>query len=154
MDSEAVAMMVTLPVVFGVFGWSFKALLNFLQQRRLWKHLFDLQNKVLDKYGSSPEALQYLESDVGKVLLERASTEPQNPRAKVLGAVQMGTVLSALSIGFLVTRNLVPEGVEGFTVVGVLGLCLGLGYLLSAIVAYYLSKSWGVFNGSNSSSNS
>ena len=35
-----------------------------------------------------------------------------------------------------------------------IGLCLGLGYLISAVVAYYLSKSWGLFNGSSSSSDS
>ena len=150
MDSE----LVIVPVVFGVLAYIFKLFLNFLQQRRLWKHLFDLQNKVLDKYGSTPEALQYLESDAGKRLLESASTQPTSPRAKVLGAVQMGIVLSAISIGFLVTRSLVPEGFEGFTVIGALGLCLGLGYLISAVVAYYLSKSWGVFNGSNSPSDS
>lgn len=148
MDSE----LVIVPVVFGVMAYIFKLFLNFLQQRRLWKHLFDLQNKVLDKYGSSPEALQYLESDAGKSLLESASVQPASPRAKVLGAVQMGIVLSAVSVGFLVVRTLMPKGYEGFTAIGTLGLCLGLGYLISALVAYYLSKSWGVFNGSNTPS--
>ena len=40
-----------------------------------------------------------------------------------------GRCLSLLAIGFLLLRGMLAETFEGFTVVGVLGLCLGIGFL-------------------------
>ena len=37
---------------------------------------------------------------------------------------------------------------EGFSVIGVLGISLGLGFLASSAAAYVFSKKWGLINGS------
>jgi hypothetical protein len=148
---EAVSMMVTLPVVFGVMGWGFKILLDFLRQRRMATMMFDLQNKVIDKFGTAPEALQYLESEAGRRLLETASTGPTHPRMRVLASIQIGIVLAAVAVGFLLVRGVMPEAAQGFTIIGVLGTCVGAGFLVSGAVAYWLSKSWGLINGGSGS---
>ena len=49
--SEAMVMLITMPTFFGVTFWSFKILLDFFRQRRNTKLFFELQNKVLDKFG-------------------------------------------------------------------------------------------------------
>jgi len=146
-NTEAMAMIVVMPVFFGACVWMFKALLEFLRQQRLSKMLFEVQSKVLDKFGNSPEVLEYLQSDAGRQYLDMAMTEKANPRNRILGAVQIGVVLSALAAGMLLVRGLVPDGAVVFSVAGVLGLCLGIGFLVSAGASYYLSKSWGLFNG-------
>ncbi|RLE21609.1 MAG: hypothetical protein DRJ65_15715 [Acidobacteria bacterium] len=148
---EAVSMMVTLPVVFGVMGWGFKILLDFFRQRRMATMMFDLQNKVIDKFGTAPEALQYLESEAGRRLLETASTGPTHPRMRVLASIQIGVVLAAVAVGFLLVRGVMPEAAQGFTIIGVLGACVGAGFLVSGAVAYWLSKSWGLINGGSGS---
>ena len=144
---EAVSMMVTLPVVFGVMGWSFKTLLDFFRRRRMSTMMFELQNKVIDKFGTAPEALQYLESEAGRRLLETASTGPTHPRMRVLASIQIGVILVAVAVGFILVRGVMPEAAQGFTIVGVLGACVGAGFLLSGVVAYWLSKRWGLING-------
>ena len=149
---EAVAMMVTLPVFFGGTAWMFKTLLDFFRQRRMATMMFELQNKVIDKFGTAPEALHYLESEAGRRLLETASTGPTHPRMRVLSSVQMGVVLCAIGVGFFLVRGVMPEAVQGFTIVGVLGACVGGGFLLSGAVAYWLSKTWGLINGGAESS--
>jgi hypothetical protein len=103
---------------------------------------------VLDRIGNSPEALEYLKSDAGENLFVLASQERTNPYTRILNALQAGAVLSLLSVGFLFLRGMIPDGTEAFTVVGVLGLCLGLGFLASSGVAYVFSKNWGLINGS------
>ncbi|MCK5376889.1 MAG: hypothetical protein KAJ97_07400, partial [Acidobacteria bacterium] len=74
------------------------------------------------------------------------SAERANPFNRILSALQAGTVLSLLSVGFLFLRGMIPEGAQAFSVVGVLGLCLGLGFLASSAAAYLFSKSWGLLD--------
>jgi hypothetical protein len=152
MDSanfEAMMMIIIMPTMFVIMGWAFKALLNFIQQRQLTKLHFALQDKLLDKLGTSPEALEYLHSDAGEKLFALASAERANPYNRILTALQAGAVIGLLGIGFIFLRGQVTqEGAEAFTVIGALGLCLGLGFLASSAAAYFFSKNWGLINGS------
>lgn len=146
-QTEALMMIIVMPAMFGGMAWAFKTLLNYLQQRRLSKMTFEMQNKVIDKFGTAPEALQYLESKAGARLLETAAAGPTNPRMRILFSVQSGVILAALGVGFLLVRGVMPEGADAFSMVGILALCLGVGFLVSAVIAHYLSKSWGLING-------
>ena len=149
MDSEAMMMIIVLPTVFNIMGWAFKTLLNHVHNQRLVKLHYALQDKLLEKLGSSPEALEYLHSDAGEKMFALATKERTNPYGRILTALQAGAVISLLGVGFIVLRNMVPhEGAEAFIVVGVLGLCLGLGFLASSAAAYVFSKQWGLINGS------
>ncbi len=60
---EAVSMMLVMPIFFGTMAWGFKTLLDYLRQRRTATMLFERQNKVVDQFGTAPEALHYLESE-------------------------------------------------------------------------------------------
>jgi hypothetical protein len=149
MDSEALSVMITLPTVFAIMGWSFKTLLNHLHNQRQVQLHYALQDKLLEKLASSPEAIEYLRSDAGEKMFTLATKERTNPYARILSALQVGAVISLLGIGFIFLRNQVPvEGAEAFMIIGVLALCLGLGFLASAAAAYFFSKQWGLFNGS------
>jgi len=145
-QSEAMMMIIVMPTMFIIMGWAFKTLLNFIQQRQLTKLHFALQDKLLEKLGSSPEALEYLHSDAGEKLFALVSAERVNPFNRILTALQAGAVLGLLSVGFLFLRGMVRDGSEAFTVVGVLGLCLGLGFIISSAAAYLFSKRWGLLD--------
>ena len=148
MDSEAVTMIIVMPIFFTAMAWAFKTALTFLHQQRLVKLHYALQDKLLEKLGNSPEAIEYLHSDVGDKIFSLATRERTNPYGRILTAMQAGAVISLLGVGFLFLRNmLTQEGTEAFTVVGVLGLCLGLGFLASSAAAYVFSKQWGLING-------
>ena len=149
MESEAMMMVIILPTMFTIVGWGFKTFLNHLHNQRLVKLHYALQDKLLEKLGSSPEAIEYLHSDAGEKMFALATKERTNPYTRILTALQSGAVISLLGIGFIFLRNQVPsEGAEAFMVVGVLGLCLGLGFLASAAAAFFFSKQWGLINGS------
>ena len=99
---EELMMMIVMPTMFVVTGWAFKTILNFIQQRQLTKLHYALQDKLLDKLGSSPEAVQYLHSDAGEKMFALATKERTNPYARILSALQAGAVLSLLGLGFIV----------------------------------------------------
>jgi len=149
MDDETVMMIIVMPTMLSIFGWAFKTALDFLHKQRLVKLHYALQDKLLEKLGSSPEAIEYLHSDAGEKMFALATKERTNPYGRILTALQAGAVISLLGVGFIVLRNMIPqEGAEAFIVVGVLGLCLGLGFLASSAAAYVFSKQWGLINGS------
>lgn len=148
MNEETLAMIIILPTFTVVAAWAFKTVLNFFHNQRLVKLHYSLQDKLLEKLGSSPDAIEYLHSDAGEKMFALATKERTNPYARILTALQTGAVIGLLGIGFIVIPNLVPhEGSEGFTVVGVLALCLGLGFLTSSAAAFVFSKKWGLING-------
>lgn len=152
MQSEELAMMIVMPAFFVSMGWAFKTALQFLHRQRLVKLHYALQDKLLDKLGSSPEAAEYLRGDAGAKMFALSTQERTNPYARILTALQSGAVISLLGVGFIFLRNQVPsEGAEAFMVIGVLGLCLGLGFLASSAAAYFFSKQWGLINGSDES---
>ena len=62
----------------------------------------DTVGKVVDKIGTSQEAMAYIESEPGKKLLDSFTTKPGNPYSRILGAATIGVVLSALGAGLLV----------------------------------------------------
>jgi len=152
MNEETVIMIVVMPTMFIIMGWAFKTGLDFFHKQRLIKLHYALQDKLLEKLGNSPEAIEYLNSDAGEKMFALLAKERTNPYARILTALQAGAVLSLLGIGFIILRNQVPvEGAEAFMVIGVLGLCLGLGFLASSAAAYVFSKQWGLINGSAAS---
>lgn len=152
MNEETVIMIIVMPTMFIIMGWAFKTGLDFFHKQRLVKLHYALQDKLLEKLGNSPEAIEYLNSDAGEKMFALLAKERTNPYARILTALQAGAVLSLLGIGFIILRNQVPvEGAEAFMVIGVLGLCLGLGFLASSAAAYVFSKQWGLINGSAAS---
>jgi hypothetical protein len=133
---------------FLVMGWIIKVISNNRKASRMATMQADLQSKLLDKFGSTPELLEYLQSDAGTGFAELAPAEARpNPYAKILGSVQTGIVLLMAGLACMFLRSQIGEGFEAFTVLGALGSALGVGFLLSAAIAYLLSKKWGVING-------
>lgn len=149
-DMEHVAMMVVIPTVFITAGWVLRGLGRYLLQRRALLAQSELISKLLDRFGTAPELLRYLESDAGARIFQAPAEGPVSPHARILGAVQAGIVLAALGIAFLALQGLDLMGGEGFAVIGALGLALGLGFLASGAAAFYLSRSWGLMNGRES----
>jgi hypothetical protein len=150
MNDETISVIIVLPTLFVASAWGFKTMLNYFHNRQLVKLHYSLQDKVLEKLGTSPEAIEYLHSDAGEKMFALATKERANPYARILSALQAGAVIGLLGIGFLVIPSLVPhEGSDAFIVIGVLALCLGLGFVASSAAAFVFSKKWGLINGSS-----
>ena len=145
---ESLTMIIVVPTFFLATAWGLKVLVNAMQVRYQLKRHYGVQDKLVDKLGGSSDVVEYLRSDAAQTMLTMVGPERTNPYGRVLSALQAGVVLSLLAVGFLVLRGFVePEAVEAFTVIGVLGLCLGLGFIGSAAAAYLFSKRWGLING-------
>jgi hypothetical protein len=137
---------VIVPVIFGVFGWMVWTITTNIRQAKTARIVAELHGKVLDKCSANQELMSYVQSDAGRRFLESAATSQANPTARILNAVQAGTILSLVGGAFITVSNLHHEieAREAFVTSGYLVLALGLGFLVSAAISYFLCKSWGL----------
>ena len=149
---EELAPMVVSSVFFVGVGWIVKLSLAHRRFTKLIQLQHDLQSKLLDKFSTSKELAEYLQGDAGERFLQSATVERSDPHSRILGSVQACLVLLTGGAAFLVLQGRIAGADEAFAFLGTLGVALGVGFGLSAGVAYLLSKAWGLINGGHSES--
>jgi hypothetical protein len=142
-------------IPFSVFVCMLLAVLwvvrTILENRR-WNKSFkvheDVHTKLIDKFASGQELTAYMESDAGRRLLEWAppSIEGRMPFAagRILWSLQAGLILGLAGVGLVSVRHYVPDAAQPLLVFGMLGLTIGLGFCLSAVLSYGISKHLGL----------
>ena len=127
-------------------GWIVWVISTNVRRRQATEKVAALHAKVLERCADSNELLRYLESEQGRRFLESAAEESAHPASRILGAVQAGLVLGALGVaifGMSHTLHYTDER-DGMLIFGSAAGAIGAGFLISALVSYLLSKSWGL----------
>lgn len=132
-----------LAFVFTV-GWVIATLAEGRRRMLAIKARSELNNRILEKYASGREFLDFLQSDGGQKFLDTVTSEPSSPATRVLGSVQKGVIALALGFGLVSLPLLMGDNTEIFKVFGVLALSLGAGFLVSALLSYRISRSLGL----------
>jgi len=147
--TDDIAAIIILPVMFTMVAFIVWVVVNNRRRGEIMRAQTEMQNKLLDKFGTAPEMAEYLQSDAGQKFLESATIEKTKPYGRILGAVMAGIILLSMGLAFLFLRGAFtdPEDIKGFTVAGAIFFALGAGFVLSSVAAFVLSKSWGLFNG-------
>ena len=142
MESE----IVIVPVIFGAFSFVVWTIATNIRRAKTARIVADLHGKVLEKCSASQELMGYVQSDAGRRFLESAASGQENPSARILSAVQAGTILALLGGAFVAVSNLHHDvdAKELLVTFGYLVTALGLGFLVSAAISYFLCKSWGL----------
>ena len=147
-----------MPVValFGGLG-AFVWLIQIWTANRRWQRIFKLQTevhgKLIDRFGTSQELIQYMESESGKKFLQAAPLpvnfegDQRVPSVigRVLLPVQIGSVLTLLGIGLLFVRHSFTHALQSILLLsGIVILMPGLGFLLSAGITWLLAGRLGL----------
>jgi hypothetical protein len=131
-------------------------LIRILLENRRWSRVFRLQSevhaKLIDRFANNQELLHYMETEPGRRFLEAApipvAVDRNQPLpgglARVLGPLQFGIVLSLLGIGLLILQRSLPDIADGLLVFGVVALMPGLGFIISALIAWRISTRLGL----------
>jgi hypothetical protein len=144
---------ITIPAMFAWFVW---VIFSTFRRYKIAKLQAEVQSRLLEKVASGQELVTYAQTDAGKHLLESLQVERtvlQVPYGKILGALQAGIVLFCFGIAMVWLRSHVStntQGTDGFTVLGAISIALGVGFGISATASYFLSRSFGLLNGSHS----
>ncbi|PYV40981.1 MAG: hypothetical protein DMG06_18595 [Acidobacteria bacterium] len=147
MHNDAVMALIILPTLSFFFGW---VVWTFVDGRRRWltvRARTEFYNRMMDKFSSAREFIDFSQTEGGLRFLETFSTERVGPMDRILGSVQKGAILSIVGLGFLFLGWRYRFDEDVLTIIGTVLLALGVGFLVSAGISYRLSKEWGLISG-------
>ncbi|HEX6463348.1 MAG TPA: hypothetical protein VFZ98_02795 [Vicinamibacterales bacterium] len=143
-----------LVTIAGGLLWLLKSLIEHRRWSRLSKIQTDVHNKLLDRFTSNEDLLAYIQTPAGRKFLESAPIPLDSPRSiaapvgRILWSAQVGAVLTILGLGLeVVARTAIEEVAGPLAAMGVVIIALGIGFLASAVLAYVLSRRFGLMNG-------
>jgi hypothetical protein len=148
--------------VFSLIAFALSWLVRTLIEQKRWNRLSrtqaEVHNKILDRFSTSNELLDYIKTPAGSKFLESAPiplhSEPVHrpaPFTRVIWSIQIGVVLAAAAIGLLlVSLRFDGESGRELFALGVIALFLGLGFAGSAAVSIVLSRRLGVWQSQTS----
>jgi hypothetical protein len=142
------------------FLWVFRTVLENRRWSRSFKMHEELHSKLIEKFASGQDFNAYLQSDGGRRLLEWSPPETDttsrglpNPVGRILWSLQAGIVLLLVGLGLIALKGeMAATDAPPLLVFGTLGLTLGIGFILSALASYGLTKHLGLINGAGQGS--
>lgn len=159
---EGLAIFSIFALITAVLIWLVRTIIDHRRWSRISKVQADVHNKLMDRFTTNDELLAYIQTPAGKRFLESAPLSlDAGPRAvsapigRVLWSVQVGLVLAAAGFGLqIVSRNVEKTVSQPLFAMGILALSIGGGFVVSAIVAYILSRKLGLLEPAASLANS
>lgn len=122
-------------VTFGLMGWV--AYLIASMVRRKQKN--DMQKALLEKFSSAHDFAEFMQSPAGQKYVMGFADAVTSPRNSILTSIRTGLVLMFGGMGCL-------AGATGSWLtfrIGWVSVLVGIGFLVSAGVSYFLSKKAG-----------
>jgi hypothetical protein len=146
--------------IFGVFGlatsvliWLVRTIVDHRRWSRVSKVQADVHNKLMDRFTANDDLLAYIQTPAGKRFLESAPLAlDAGPRAvsapvgRIIWSVQVGLILAAAGVGLQIVSGSIEKTIsQPLLAMGILGIWIGGGFVLSAIVSYILSRKLGLW---------
>ena len=140
--------------VVSVVIWLARAGIEYRRWLRATKIQTDAHMKLVDRLTSNDDLLNYMQSPAGQrflssspVAIDASPTAVSAPLSRILWSVQAGVVLTASGIGLWFARfNVIDEAAQPLYVIAILAIALGVGFVVSALLSYGLSRQLGLLN--------
>jgi hypothetical protein len=161
MENMFIALIVLTGVItlMGLIGWGVKTLADHRRWLRMSKTQTEAHTKLLDRLTSNEDLLAYIQTRAGSRFLESAPFPAENqqplssPVGRILFSAQSGTVVMFAGLGLQAASQRVLSSQElsdvgAFLSTAALVLtAIGVGFLVSAGIAYLLSRHLGLLEG-------
>src|SRR6185369_2042648 len=142
--------------LFAILSWIIRAIMNHRRWLRVSKLQTDMQNKLLERFTSNEEMLAFFQTSAGQRFLESASVSAETgprilsaPVGRMLWSIQLGIVILVAGAGLEIVSYKLSEhadAVTAFQVAGGIVIALGLGFILSALGSFVLSRRLGLMD--------
>jgi hypothetical protein len=135
-------------------AWGLRSALDHRRWLRAIRIQTDAHTKIVDRLASNEDLLAYVQSPVGQRFLSALPTFPSSdsvphamsaPFNRILWSVHAGVVLATGGVGLWFAKNgVIDEVAQPLYVVSILAIALGVGFVLSALASYALSRQLGL----------
>lgn len=137
-------------------GWLIRTLIEQKRWKQLSRTQSEVHNKILDRFNTSEQLLEYIRTPAGGKFLESAPIplhveHPPSGRTSTLAtrivwSVQLGVVIAIAGLGMLLLSAVFEkDSSQGLLALGAIALCVGAGFIASACVSLYLSRRLGLW---------
>lgn len=97
----------------------------------------EVQSRLIDRFGTAPELIQFLQSPAGREFVNGVQSAPANyARERIMSGFSRSIILSMLGAAFLALTFFYNDD---FAVPAAILVSLGIGYFLATMVSYKLS---------------
>jgi hypothetical protein len=150
-----VAALFVMLTAVSVLCWIIKIVIDQRRWQRVSKVQSEVHSKLLDRFTSNQDLLAYIETPAGRRFLESApisidsaSHSVSAPLGRILFSVQAGIVLALAGSGLYMASERLAEKdlAEPLFVLALLAGAVGVGLLISGLVAYIMSRRLGLLN--------
>ena len=126
-------------IAFGNLVFIFLIVAWWRMRQRRFELQAELQSKLIDKFGSTPELVTFLQSSAGRQFVHGVQTGATAvTQERVLAGIRKSIVMSFLGLGLLAIW--LVTGASWVSWFGLLFLFLGVGFLVAAFVSMKLSR--------------
>lgn len=115
------------------------ALVTRARQRRVEAQV-QMQSKLIERFGSAPELIEFLQSPAGRQFVAGVQGAPVAlARERIMSGFTRAILLTALGVAFMFIAFW--EHDSGWIIPAAIVFSLGIGYLLATFVTYRFSRS-------------
>jgi len=142
-------------VVFSLI-WIIKRIQEHRQWLRVWRTQSEAHSKLLDRMTSNEDLLAYLNTPAGKRFFESSwipvdttPTRASVPVGRIIWSVQAGLLLllGGVSLRFVYgDSRLTPDDLVTLNIMSVIGIGLGISFILGAAVSFMISAKLGLID--------
>ncbi len=151
---NGIAIFAGFAMAIGLLVWLIRTLVDYRRWNRLAKVQTEVHTKLLDRFTANNELLAYIQSPAGAnflqsspIKLDPAPRSISAPLGRILWSIQGGVVLIAGGIGLqVVSSRVTDDAAQPLQALGILGLALGLGFIVSALLSFLISHRLGLID--------
>ena len=131
-----------------VLTWLIRTVVEQRRWSRLSRVQTEVHSKLLERFTSSEDLLRYIDTPSGRRFLESAPIPVESgprqisaPIGRILFSIQAGLVVAAAGVGLQwVSSGVDKDAAQPLYALGVVALCVGIGFVLSAVVSFIVSR--------------
>ena len=103
-------------------------------------------NKIIDKFDTPQELMDFLKSEQGLKALDTLTTSQSMVKIPLLVSISAGIIITCSGMGSFVLMAIMDQDLI-FPATG--ASSIGIGFLIASSISYYLSKKWGLLEGTS-----
>jgi hypothetical protein len=149
---EERALLMVMPLVasvgfFSLVAWIVYVIVDGRRRREQLKVTSEFNAKVLEKMGSTADFAAFFETEGGRRFMKSLTIEGPSAKTRILASTQTGIVCTAIGLATLILGGIFYYLRDGLWVIGGVVTACGIGFIVSTVASYRLSKALGLFEG-------